>query len=133
MFCMGLMWTAELSRVVDMDLLAFLEMLDVVSASSSRASPFAKGRSTGLKDRLPSGVVGAVDASKRTISSESTTEGGIVAMLEARAGGETATATRSEETGVPEGQEEANRRGNPKFRKFIYRRFHVRERNAGER
>lgn len=43
-------------------------------ASSSTASGFL-GRSSGLKVRLPSGVVGAVEVSRKLLSSESTREG----------------------------------------------------------
>lgn len=44
-------------------------------ATSSRLSRYLAGRRTGLKDRLPSGVVGAVELSKKPLSSESTMEG----------------------------------------------------------
>ena len=48
----------------------------VVSPLISSVTPSRlRGFSTGLKDKLPSGVVGAVDPSQKTPSSESTTEG----------------------------------------------------------
>ncbi len=72
----GALEAAELSSVEDIDRLVVREPAE----SSSRLSALRSGRRTGLKERLPSGVVGAVDVSRTMFSSESTAEGGMAAM-----------------------------------------------------
>ena len=56
-------------------------VLSEVMASISKPSVALRAWRTGLKVRLPSGVVGAVDSSKRALSSESTEDTGVLFML----------------------------------------------------
>ena len=78
MFRTGLARAVESSNAVDRDRLLFLDLaVKPVAASSSTPSTKREGRKTGLKDKLPSGVVGAVEASRMTGSSESTIEIGM--------------------------------------------------------
>ncbi len=63
------------SRVEERDRLLLCETAARFADSMSWLARF-RGRRTGLKERLPSGVVGAVEDSKRTGSSASTADPG---------------------------------------------------------
>jgi len=78
----GLARAVESSSADDRDRLLFLDLAArPLTASSSTPSTKRAGRKTGLKDKLPSGVVGAVEASSMTASSESTVEMGMGFIL----------------------------------------------------
>lgn len=74
----GLVCPREAAMVVGFE---SCNALREATASSSKPSVDLDAPSTGLRVKLPSGVVGAVDSSKRMLSSESTEEVDVSFML----------------------------------------------------